>query len=249
MLKNLIEEDKVIRNVQQDRSLEGCYPTLATVGINGTQLPGKGTEMTDRELDFKRIHDTYWGRIHLYLARIVGDGEAEDLTQEVFTRVSKSLKTFRGESQLSTWIFQIANNAARDRIRQRARTGEELPMDMVGEREDKNLWTGEMRTLDQQVIHREMNDCIRNVVSKLPDIYRPVVVLSDLEGFKNEEIAEILGLGLETVKIRLHRGRSKLKELLSRHCILYHDDRNELACDVKEGSKIISNHPKRQKPS
>jgi len=204
--------------------------------------------MTHQALDFKSIHEAYVDSVRRYLERLVSEGEAEDLTQDVFTRISRSLHTFRGEAKLSTWIYKIATNAAMDRMRQKARTGEEIPLDIAGDREDQNPWTGEIRTLDQQVIRKEMNDCIRNVVARLPEIYRTVIVLSEFEGFTNEEIAHILGLGMETVKIRLHRGRAKLKEELSRYCILYRDGRNELACDLKEGL-TVPRSPRRKGPS
>jgi RNA polymerase sigma-70 factor (ECF subfamily) len=74
-----------------------------------------------------------------------------------------------------------------------------------------------------------MWECIREFIDKLPVSYRTVVVLSDLEGLKNSEIAKILGISLATVKIRLHHGRSKLRKEFETHCGLYRDARNELA--------------------
>jgi len=82
-----------------------------------------------------------------------------------------------------------------------------------------------------------MNKCIRDFVEKLPENYRTVVVLSELEGLINNEIAEILGVSLDTVKIRLHRARVKLKKELETHCSFYRDERNELACDLKSAFK------------
>lgn len=73
--------------------------------------------MANRELDFKEIHDTYAPKIKLYLAKLAGDDEAEDLAQETFSKVSRSLNNFRGQSSLSTWIYKIATNIAIDRIR------------------------------------------------------------------------------------------------------------------------------------
>jgi RNA polymerase sigma-70 factor (ECF subfamily) len=78
-----------------------------------------------------------------------------------------------------------------------------------------------------------MNKCIRDFVENLPASYRSVIVLSELEGFKNDEIAEILGVPLHTIKIRLHRARAKLRKELETHCSFYRDDQNELACDLK----------------
>ncbi len=70
------------------------------------------------DLDFQKIHADFRQKITLYLARLVGEFEAEDLTQEVFVRVNQNLPGFRGESRLSTWIYRIATNAAIDRRRQ-----------------------------------------------------------------------------------------------------------------------------------
>ena len=82
-----------------------------------------------------------------------------------------------------------------------------------------------------------MNKCIRDFIEELPENYRTVVVLSELEGLKNTEIAEILGVSLDTIKIRLHRARAKLKKELETHCDFYRDEGNEFACDVKSAFK------------
>jgi len=96
------------------------------------------------------------------------------------------------------------------------------------------LWTGEQTaSTEQQVIRKEMNGCIREMIESLPENYRAVLVLSELEELKDSEIADILGLSLHAVKIRLHRARAKLKKELTTACLFYRDDRNELACDRK----------------
>jgi RNA polymerase sigma-70 factor (ECF subfamily) len=199
--------------------------------------------MNEGKPDITEIYEAYRHRIRAYAGKLVGEAEAEDLTQDVFTRVNQSLKDFRADARLSTWIYRIATNAALDRIRQRARCGVEIPLDQAGEGEDRDAWNGDVKRLEHQVIRREMNDCIRNVVCDLPERYRTVVILSEFEGFRNDEIAGILGVSLETVKIRLHRGRTKLREDLSRRCILYRDDRNEFACELKNGFR--TDHPAR----
>jgi RNA polymerase sigma-70 factor (ECF subfamily) len=78
-----------------------------------------------------------------------------------------------------------------------------------------------------------MNGCVREIIKTLPETYRSVIVLSELEGFKDAEIADILGLGLEAAKLRLHRARTRLKKELKTACIFYRDERNEFACDRK----------------
>jgi RNA polymerase sigma-70 factor (ECF subfamily) len=198
--------------------------------------------MTGNDLDFHSVYETFHPKILRYLTRLVGRRDAEDLTQEVFVKVSQALKTFRGESQLSTWIYRIATNAALDRLRnpsfrrmgQKSISGESIA---EGELEivDKDPWTGEKTpSVETSVIREEMNECIRGIVENLPENYQTVVVLSELQGFKNDEIAEILGVSIDTAKIRLHRARARLRRELETHCNFYRDERNEFACDLKE---------------
>ena len=88
-------------------------------------------------------------------------------------------------------------------------------------------------SLETEIIKKEMNECIRGFIDKLPEDYKAVFVLSELEGLKNQEIAVKLGVSLDTVKIRMHRARIKLKKELRKNCNLYRNDENELACDSK----------------
>jgi len=195
----------------------------------------------DAELEFEKLHNTFRPKILRYLTRLVGEHEAEDLTQEVFIKVSRALKTFRGESQLSTWIYRIATNGALDRLRSfssQRMAQKRLSNDSIAEGEieieDKNVWTGEKApSIETLLIREEMNECIRDFIENLPPDYRTVIVLRELEGLKNKEIAETLGVTLDTVKIRLHRARVKLKKELETHCSFYRDERNQLACELK----------------
>lgn len=177
--------------------------------------------MDDGQLEFQKIYDAFQPKILRYLVRLVGEPEAEDLTQEVFVKVSQALKTFRGDSQLSTWVYRIATNAAIDKIRTASfrQSAEQSSLDDSNETEDKDAWTGEETpSLEQLLMRKEMVECFMDYVGHLPVSYRTVVVLSELEGLANGEITEILGLSLDAVKIRLHRGRARLLEELKTHC-------------------------------
>ena len=195
--------------------------------------------MKNVEIRFQQVYDEYQGKICRYLTRMVGENEAEDLTQEVFVKIGQALETFRGESSLSTWIYQIATNAALDRLRRSSNnrpSGEKLlPVEAITEtKEDENIWTGEVTaSTEQRVIRQEMNGCIREIIQTLPETYRSVIVLSELEGLTDSEIADILGLTIPATKIRLHRARVKLRKELTTACIFYRDDRQEFACDRK----------------
>lgn len=194
------------------------------------------------QADFENLYLTFWPKIHRYVTRLVGDQEAEDLTQEIFIKVGQAVATFRNESQLSTWIYRIATNAAIDKIRSasHSRSTKQTTISPTHEEVTKinlkvnKLTVGQKVPLPEtQVISQEMNSCIRAFIDELPEVYRTVIILSEFEGFKNKEIAEILGLSLDSVKIRLHRAKQKLKEDFSKNCNFYRDDRNVLNCEPK----------------
>lgn len=193
--------------------------------------------MSEVRQDFATLYKEYYPKIVGYLRRLVGDLEAEDAAQEVFVKISRSLDGFRGESSLSTWIYRIATNTAMDHLRKPAEQAKRQTIGLA--MDDSSADTGDVTLtdtvplVDALLIRKDMNECIRGLVNDLPEIYRTVLVLGDLEGFTNAEIADLLGLSLDTVKIRLHRGRQQLKKAMDRACHLYHDERNELSCDRK----------------
>ena len=200
--------------------------------------------MTTQKPDFREVHDALRPRVLRYLARMAGETEAEDLAQEVFEKVSRGLATYRGDAELSTWVYRIATNTALDRLRRRAKPAD--PVDpslveaIVTAEAGRNVWTGEkQQTLEGRAIRDEMNACIREVINGLPENYRTVIILGDLEGFQDREIAEILGLSLRNAKIRLHRARAQLREALEKACVFYRSEENELACDRKGPFLII----------
>lgn len=179
-------------------------------------------------LDFQNVYGEFRPRIQRYLNRLLGPNDAEDVAQEVFTKVSQALPQFRGDSSLSTWIYRIATNTAYDRLRSPSfrRTGE-VPEDSGAPVQDSS--TG----VEQKLVRTEMNDCIGEYIAALPASYRSVVVLSEHEGLTNQEIADALGVSVDTVKIRLHRARARLRKELGSGCDFYRDGRNEFACAPK----------------
>jgi len=193
--------------------------------------------MCDSENEFQKIYEDHYPRIVRYLRRLVGDSDAEDVAQEVFVKVHQALDGFRGESKLSTWIYRIATNTAMDRLRSSSSkilsTSSSLTDEDETADETDQLSDDSVPRLDTTLIRKDMNDCIRGIVDSLPENFRTVLVLSDLEGLTNAEICGVLDLPLDTVKIRLHRGRKHLKKALESNCHFYRDSRNELACDRK----------------
>jgi len=184
-------------------------------------------------VEFRRIHDRFRPRVLRYLTRLVGAREAEDLAQSVMLKVSNGLSGFRNESSLSTWIYRIATNAARDRLRVPAE--DPVPATETESGEDMLPPEDAAPSVEATAIRGEMSACIRDFVDHLREPYRVVMVLSEIEGFKDAEIAAILGVSPGTVKIRLHRAREKLREDLKEGCSFQRDEDMGLACDRKSG--------------
>jgi RNA polymerase sigma-70 factor, ECF subfamily len=185
-------------------------------------------------IDFQETHDEFRPRILHYLQGMVGKDNAEDLTQVVFEKVSRSLSHFREESSIATWIYRIATNVALDHIRSATVRKTVISLDTIDANCDCHILRDEkMPGADQGLMKREMNDCIHRIVKQMPENERVVLLLSEFEGMKNREIADILELSLDTVKIRLHRGRTRLRKDIETECTLYRDERNELACHPK----------------
>jgi RNA polymerase sigma-70 factor (ECF subfamily) len=185
---------------------------------------------------FNEIFDEYHPRILQYLKRLVGSDDVEDLSQEVFDKINRGLSSFQGRSSLSTWIYRIATNTAIDKSRSAAykyQMGHQPFEEGASFESSCTTAVKSSPATDQLVIRKEMSDCINEFIDNLPPDYKTVIVLSDLEGFTNKEIAQILSISLDNVKIRLHRARGKLKKALQEGCDFYYTEGNTLACDRK----------------
>src|SRR4051812_13523447 len=151
------------------------------------------------------LYERYRRRVFALIARIVGAQDAEELAQEVFLRAFRGLDKFRGEAQLSTWMYRLAVNAAlshatRSQARARRDLGEEALAALPAE---------EGPTADPKLRAR-----LNRALADLPAGYRAVLVLHDVEGLQHEEIADILGCRVGTSKSQLHKARAKMRELL-----------------------------------
>jgi len=156
--------------------------------------------------------------------------EAEDLTQETFIRAFRQRATLRDESVLLGWLYQIATHVALDRLRQRVRMlgrQDEQRSEELGI-EDKS--TPSALSVIQQ---NEMSECVQAHITRLSDAYKTVLLLHDVDGLTANEIADLFGLPLTTVKMRLHRARRRLQAMLQEACALGKDERGVLVCDPK----------------
>ena len=184
---------------------------------------------------FIDIFEAYQRLVYNYLLRMTQNQTvAEDLTQETCIRVQAGLPVFRGEASLATWVYRIATNVSLDHFRRKS-TGQDevtLSLDAVGT-DQAGRADSEAIAPDQQAARSEMSACVQAFISRLPPDYRAALVLHDLQGMKNDAIADVLGVSLDTVKIRLHRAHVKLRAALNRGCDFAHDERNVLVCEQK----------------
>lgn len=192
---------------------EGELVALAIAGD-----PAAFTELVVRHQD----------RVYGLALRLLRDpAEAEEVTQETFLAALEKLPSFRGEAALGTWLHRVAANAALMRLRRKRRSPETLstePMEDLLPRFDVNgnlLTSGPAhdwsKRADEQLHDREIRQAIEREVQNLPDDYRIVFLLRDVEDLPSEDMAELLGISVAAVKSRLHRARLVLREKLGKY--------------------------------
>lgn len=174
-------------------------------------------KMGDEEV-FEELVKRYQKKVYNSTYRMMGNHEdAWDLAQETFLRVYRSLHRFQGKSSFSTWLFTITTNICRDELRKRQRRVKTHSLSQPIQVKDGEI---EREIVDDSMIpedisiNRELRDEIQGIIDKLPDDQKEVIVLRELQGFSYEEIAEIIGVALGTVKSRISRGRRNLREEL-----------------------------------
>jgi RNA polymerase sigma-70 factor, ECF subfamily len=168
------------------------------------------------------------GPLRRYLTRYAGDATlADDLLQETLIRMTRALPGFAGRASLKTWAFSIATRVAADHFRQPAHRLNVIEM------EESSDVAGQDAAIDERLVADEMNTCVREVIDSLPEDYRAALVLHELEGLTAEQVAEVLSCSVATAKIRIHRGRVRLREALQGQCRFYRDAENVLRCDRK----------------
>lgn len=189
-------------------------------------------------LDFDDVYNEFYPKILRYVSKMISPEEAEDITQEIFIKINRYFDKFKGESSLSTWIYRIATNTTFDKLRASSRKSSNPISESELEAIDQNVWIDEIKlSTDEDMVRNDMNECIREFIKNLPPDYKAVMLLSKLDGMKNHEIADILDISLETVKIRLYRGRIRLKKELEKSCDFYQDEQRGLSCDRKSSPK------------
>jgi RNA polymerase sigma-70 factor (ECF subfamily) len=172
---------------------------------------------------FNELVETFSPRVFRLVFRMLGRRtEAEDMTQEVFVQVFKAIAHFRGDSKLSTWIYRVAINSCKNRTKYLSRRydGAQDALDVAADHQPlhqaKGVTAADVSRPDQMVEGLQMEQIVRHAIAQLDPDFREALVLRDIENLTYDEITEITGLAEGTVKSRIHRARTLLKEIVER---------------------------------
>jgi len=167
---------------------------------------------------FEELVRRYEKKIYGHTIRMLGNREdAEDVLQETFLNAFRALGSFRGDSSFSTWIYRIATNNALMKIRKSGRTYTEFeedipPPEMMRDRP----YSWFERNPREAFLEKELVETLNKAVNELPEKYRAIFLLRDVEGFSTQRAAEVLGISESAAKSRLHRARMYLREFLEK---------------------------------
>jgi len=168
----------------------------------------------------ERLVTTYGERAYRLAARITGNGQdAEEVVQDAFWTVVRKIDTFRGESAFGSWLYRIVANAAYQKLRGRQTRDRDMSLDEVLPSFDaRGRHVGPVADwsarVDDPSIQTELRMALTSAINELPPVARTALVLRDVEGLSNLEIAEALGLSVPIVKTRVHRARLFLRKQL-----------------------------------
>ena len=167
--------------------------------------------------------ETYGDRVYRLALRITGSNEdAEEVAQDALWTAARKVSTFKGEAAFGSWLYRIAANAAYQKLRTRKAKAHEIAMDDVlpafdaaGRHfEPMADWSDRV---DEQALQGELRRVLGAAIDELPPDYRTALVMHDVEGLSNPDIAEALGISLPAVKSRVHRSRLFVRKQLAEY--------------------------------
>ncbi len=171
---------------------------------------------------FEEIVGRYGNRVYGFALRITKDAnDAEEVFQEVFLILARKLDTFRGESKFSSWLYRITVNTSYMYLRSQKKHESNLSLDSYAPYDEGGTLMGKIMHKDWSsrpdiiIYNKEALKIIDESINQLPESYRLVFHLRDIEGLTNEEAADVLELTIPAVKSRLHRARLFLRDKLS----------------------------------
>ena len=182
------------------------------------------------------LFSIYHDRIRRYIASMVRDpAEAEDLTQETFLRAHCQMEKLRDPKAARGWLYRIATHVCLDRLRKRKR---EVILDGGGEPAPGQPAASEHPFGQVRVERAETSACVQRCLDYLPDTYRAVILLYEAHGLTVPEIAELLNVSGATIKVRLHRARRRLQEIMEIGCMVSEGNRGVPCCQERGMARV-----------
>ena len=211
-----------------------------------SQVAEENTEVSDNDLiekfrggclfSFEELISRYETKVHNLAMRLTRNSEdAEEVLQDVFVTVYRKIEGFQGKAKFSSWLYRITVNAAFMKLRKRKQDQSVSFDDLLPHLQNKAITQRNAfgARSDALALNNEIREALESAISKLPEEYRAVFVLRDIDGLSNKEVGEILDLSIPAVKSRLHRSRLMLRKRLRR---FYEDYSSE--------TKIVSVGPR-----
>ncbi|MGA7291677.1 MAG: sigma-70 family RNA polymerase sigma factor [Terriglobales bacterium] len=165
---------------------------------------------------FATLFHTHKMRVYSLCLRMTNNAaEAEDLAQDAFLQVFRKLATFRGDSALSTWLYRIAVNTVLMHFRKRSVYRVSLDEPYTGQESAKQPTRREYGARDGRLETSVARVALARAISELPDGYRAIFLLHEVEGYQHREIAELLGCSVGTSKSQLHKAKLRIRDLLT----------------------------------
>lgn len=169
----------------------------------------------------EELVERYGDRVYRLALRITGSNEdAEEAAQDALWTAARKIGMFKGESAFGSWLYRIAANAAYQKLRARKGKSREIAMDEVlpsldGDGRHFEPMDDWSNRVDEKALQGELREVLETAIDALPDDYRTALVLHDVEGLSNPDIAETLGISLPAVKSRVHRSRLFVRKRLA----------------------------------
>ena len=178
---------------------------------------------------FDEVYEEFAPMVYHLALRMSGKPErAEDLSQEVFLRIHRSLAKFQGRSKLKTWIYRVCVNHCRTRLSRKR-----LDVDSL-DREESAVPVDERRTPEERALAHDARDRVEKALLGVDRVFREAVILRDLEELSYQEIAEVLGVRIGTVRSRIARGREQLRQAVLAQMELEQKKANEESLSADE---------------
>lgn len=203
------------------KSVLGAPDSNPLEDYSDEELVAKYVESRDDDL-FQEIWARHGSYIYSLAYRITQDHHsAEEIFQEVMMQLIQKIDTYRGQSKFSSWLYRVTANASYTFFRQKRKVDKEISLDNYAPYDENGTLMGKIahkgwsNRPDDVLFSKEAIDIIEKSINELPEPYRVVLILRDVDGFSNFEVSETLEISVPAVKTRLHRARLVLRDKIS----------------------------------